>query len=374
MIEPQAFYELLGKNGIDFFSGVPDSLLKDICGYIADTAPAGAHVIAANEGGALALVAGHYLATGKPGMVYLQNSGEGNLVNPLTSLTDPEVYGIPALLLVGWRAEPGVKDEPQHVKQGRVTIPLFEALEIPHAILPDTLESAEAALMEGISTAKEKGVPYALIVKKGTFAPYAFQKKPAERGELTREEAVKTAADALGGHDVVVSTTGMASRELFEHRESKREGHAKDFLTVGSMGHASQIALGIALAKPERNVWCFDGDGAAIMHMGSLAVIGSEHPKNFRHIVLNNASHESVGGQPTASRVDFPGVAKSAGYAYAESAETKDALIAKLSEMKSVAGPAFLEIRVKAGHRKDLGRPTTTPAENKKAFMDFLSG
>lgn len=374
MLEPKYFFSLLADNGIDFFSGVPDSLLKDFCSYVIDNAAKERHVIAANEGGAVALAAGYHLATGRFGLVYMQNSGEGNVVNPLMSLMDPDVYGIPALLLIGWRGEPGTKDEPQHVKQGKVTLPMLESLGIPHAILPDNPDVAQVAVENAVASMESTGMPYAFIVRKGVFASYELRTKEAIAPEaMLREEAIKIAMTSLAPSDIVVSTTGMTSRELFEYREEKGEGHGKDFLTVGSMGHSSQIALGIAITKPERRVFCIDGDGAIIMHMGALAIIGTRRPKNFFHVVINNGSFESVGGQPTAGfQINISHVAQACGYAYVARVETADEIRENMKVLLSHEGPALLEIVVKQGHRPNLGRPTSTPLENKRAFMKFL--
>jgi len=275
MISCKKFYDYLAKGEIDFFTGVPDSLLKDICAYVSDNAPQKRNIIAANEGNAVALAAGYYLATGKIGLVYMQNSGLGNAVNPLTSLADPEVYSVPMLLLIGWRGEPGVKDEPQHVKMGKVTLNLLETLGMPYRILDEDYENK---INDAIEYMKNNKAPYALVVKKGVFEEYKLQKKVKTNYELNREGAIKTVVQLLDEMDVVVSTTGKTSRELFELRDSNKQGHEKDFLTVGSMGHSSSIALGIALEKPNRNVYCFDGDGALIMHMGALSTIGNLKP------------------------------------------------------------------------------------------------
>lgn len=373
MVNCSTFFDALHKHGISFFAGVPDSLLKDFCAYVTDHVDNSRHVIAANEGAALALAAGNYLATGKIGLVYLQNSGLGNLVNPLTSLTDPEVYSIPALLLIGWRGEPGVHDEPQHRKQGRVMIPTLDALEIPHAILPDSDEESTQLLKGVVATAYKNSAPYALIVRKGTFEPYKLQTKAADAYVLSREEALIRIIDSLQSHDVVVSTTGMTSREVFEYRERTNSGHAKDFLTVGCMGHASQIAMGIAIHKPNRQIYCLDGDGAVLMHMGSLAVIGTSGLKNFRHIVINNGAHDSVGGQPTVGfQIDLPAVARGCGYSWTASASDPEEISKRLAELHHVSGPAFLEIKVNKGARKDLGRPTTSTHDNKREFMEYL--
>ena len=367
------FYEAFIAHGLAFFAGVPDSLLKDICAYITDHADSSHHIITANEGGAVALVSGYYLATGKIGVVYLQNSGEGNMVNPLASLADPEVYSIPMLLIIGWRGEPGVHDEPQHVKQGKITLDLLTVLGIPFTIVSKDSDIT-AMLCEATQYMKEKQAPFALVIKKGVFDPYVLQKKAvAPVLELTREDVIKIIARKLDSHDVVITTTGMTSRELFEYREANDKNHSRDFLTVGSMGHASQIALGIAVAQPQRTVYCIDGDGAVIMHAGALAIIGNQAPKNFKHIIINNGAHDSVGGQPTAGFfVDFLAVAKACGYRAVVRAQTREELEEQYVTLKNVDGPAVLEVRVKKGARKDLGRPTTTPQENKEALMVFL--
>ena len=279
MIKSSFFIEKLRENGIDCFAGVPDSLLKNICAYITDHCDAEHNIIAANEGAAVGLAAGHYLATGQPACVYMQNSGEGNIINPLASLTDPEVYNIPVLLLIGWRGRPGVHDEPQHVKQGKVTTGLLNVMGINYDVLSKEEDKAEKQIAKAIEALKRKEV-YALVIEKDTFESYTLLNNQSPINlNLSREEAIQTVAAALGEKDCIVSTTGMISRELFEYRAAMGQGHERDFLTVGSMGHASQIALGIAMAKPDRKVWCFDGDGAAIMHMGSMAIVASKAHK-----------------------------------------------------------------------------------------------
>ena len=378
MIRPEFFIEKLRENGIDCFAGVPDSLLKNICAYITDHCDAEHNIIAANEGAAVGLAAGHYLATGQPACVYMQNSGEGNIINPLASLTDPEVYNIPVLLLIGWRGRPGVHDEPQHVKQGKVTTGLLNTMGINFDVLSKEEDKAEKQIAKAVAALKNKDV-YALVIEKDTFEDYKLQN--VEKNDLTmsREEAIQTVAAALGEKDCIVSTTGMISRELFEYRAAMNQGHERDFLTVGSMGHASQIALGIAMAKKDRTVWCFDGDGAAIMHMGSMAIVANKAPKNYVHVVFNNGAHDSVGGQPTVGlKIDLPAVAMAVGYKAAISVSNKEELEKELSTLNSqlstLSGPILLEVKVKKGNRKDLGRPTTTPIQNKEALMDFLEG
>ena len=376
MIRPEFFIEALREKGIDCFAGVPDSLLKNICAYITDNFDAAHNIIAANEGAAVGLAAGHYLATGQPACVYMQNSGEGNIINPLASLTDQEVYNIPVLLLIGWRGRPGVHDEPQHVKQGKVTTGLLNVMGVNYEVLSKEEDKAAKQIEKAAKALANKEV-FALVIEKDTFEDYKLQNVEVNDLTMSREEAIQTVAAALGEKDCIVSTTGMISRELFEYRAAMNQGHERDFLTVGSMGHASQIALGIALAQPDRRVWCFDGDGAAIMHMGSMAIVANKAPKNYVHVVFNNGAHDSVGGQPTVGlKIDLPAVAKAVGYKATISVDSKEGLEKELSTLNSqlstVGGPTLLEIKVKKGNRKDLGRPTTTPIQNKEALMDFL--
>ena len=372
MIRPEFFIEALRGKGIDCFAGVPDSLLKNICAYITDHFDAAHNIIAANEGAAVGLAAGHYLATGQPACVYMQNSGEGNIINPLASLTDPEVYNIPVLLLIGWRGRPGVHDEPQHVKQGKVTTGLLNVMGVNYEVLAKEEDKAAKQIDKAAKAFANKEV-FALVIEKDTFEDYKLQNVEVNDLTMSREEAIQTVAAALGVKDCIVSTTGMISRELFEYRAAQGQGHERDFLTVGSMGHASQIALGIAMAKPDRKVWCFDGDGAAIMHMGSMAIVANKAPKNFIHVVFNNGAHDSVGGQPTVGlKIDLPAVAKAVGYKATYSVDNKADLGVILSEVKNLGGPILVEVKVKKGNRKDLGRPTTTPIQNKEALMNFL--
>lgn len=379
MIRPDFFIGKLRENGIDFFAGVPDSLLKNICAYITDSLPREQNIIAANEGGAMGIAAGYHLATGRIPVVYMQNSGEGNIINPLASLTDKEVYNIPVLLLIGWRGRPGVHDEPQHVKQGKVTTGLLNTMGINYTVLSKDEEAAAKQVKTAVDYMQKTNECYALVIEKDIFDAYVLQNKVDSGLTLSREEAIETVVEALPQNAAVVSTTGMISRELFEIRERKAQGHAHDFLTVGSMGHASQIALGIALQQPQRPVFCFDGDGATIMHMGNMAITASMMPKNYVHVVFNNGAHDSVGGQPTVGlSIDLPAIAKAVGYPQTYSVSTKEELGMALDSITNnlspiTQGPIFLEIRVRKGNRKDLGRPTTTPIQNKEALMKFLS-
>ena len=374
MISPSFFYDTLATYGIDFYAGVPDSLLKNLCAYITDHADGQHNIIAANEGGAMGLAAGHYLATGQIPVVYMQNSGEGNIINPLASLTDREVYNIPVLLVIGWRGKPGVHDEPQHVKQGKVTTGLLNVMGIDYTVLSKDEDKASAQIKKAVDYMQRTKECYALVIEKDTFDNYTLSNKRSTPDlQLSREEAIQTVAAALGEKDVIVSTTGMISRELFEYRTAMNHGHERDFLTVGSMGHASQIALGIALEKTDRRVWCFDGDGACIMHMGGMAIVASKAPKNYIHVVFNNGAHDSVGGQPTVGlSICLPDVARAVGYKKAYNVSSMESLQEILQQIQDEEGPLFLQICVKKGNRKDLGRPTTTPVENKKALMEFL--
>ena len=376
MIRPEFFIEALREKAIDCFAGVPDSLLKNICAYITDHFDAAHNVIAANEGAAVGFAAGHYLATGQPACVYMQNSGEGNIINPLASLTDQEVYNIPVLLLIGWRGRPGAHDEPQHVKQGKVTTGLLNVMGVNYEVLSKEEDIATKQIEKAVNALHRNEV-YALVIEKGTFDGYQLQNMEVNGLTMSREEAIQTVAASLSEKDCIVSTTGMISRELFEYRAAMNQSHERDFLTVGSMGHASQIALGIALAQPERRVWCFDGDGAAIMHMGSMAIVAKKAPKNYVHVVFNNGAHDSVGGQPTVGlKIDLPAVAKAVGYKVSYSVDSKDELVKQLltlnSQLSTIGGPILLEVQVRKGNRKDLGRPTTTPIQNKEALMEFL--
>lgn len=368
MVDTVSFYDYLVSHDLDFFTGVPDSLLKELCACIKDKSDGKHNIIAANEGNSVGLAAGYHLSTGKLGVVYMQNSGEGNAVNPLMSLADPKVYSIPMLLIIGWRGEPGVHDEPQHVKQGEVTLKLLEAMDIEYRILSDNYEEDLDYL---VSLAKKDNKPVALVIRKGTFSKYSpINKEKAVMGELLREEALDVILKEVG-NDMIVSTTGKESREIFELREKYGQGHEHDFLTVGSMGHTSSIALGVSIGT-DRNVWCLDGDGSFIMHMGGLAVVGVNAPSNFKYVINNNAAHESVGGQPTVSdKIDIKAILKACGFSSTYEARTKEEIKNAISKMKK-EGKCALILYTKQGSREDLGRPTTTPIQNKVAFMNEI--
>ncbi len=367
----ETFTEILGA---DYYAGVPDSQLKALCNYLMHTygIDPRRHMIGANEGNCTALAAGYHLATGKVPVVYMQNSGEGNMINPVASLLNDKVYGIPVIFVVGWRGEPGVHDEPQHIYQGEVTVRLLEDMDIRTCIVgKETTEEELRSAMTVFRPMLESGKSVAFVIRKGALI---FEEKVVYRNEHTmvREEIIRHIVQAAG-EDPIVSTTGKASRELFEIREENGQSHKYDFLTVGSMGHSSSIALGIAAQKPEQKIWCVDGDGAVLMHMGSMAVLGAAKPSNLVHVVINNGAHETVGGMPTAAgAVDLTGVARACGYAYAASAESFEELDLELRKAKERETLSFLEVKCSIGSREDLGRPTTTARENKEGFMHYL--
>ena len=375
MIDPAHFVDHLREQGVTMYTGVPDSLLKQLGSHIMAALPRENHVIAANEGAAVAIAMGHYLRTGSPAVVYLQNSGMGNTINPLLSLADPDVYGTPMVVIVGWRGQPGVKDEPQHVKQGRVMQTLLDALQLPWSVLPHDPGAADSTMAEAVKVAVDRNSPYVVLVEKDTFAN-AEVSVPTATGleELaSREDAVIAMADAVGSEAIIVATTGMLSRELFEYRERSGQSGERDFLTVGGMGHASSIALGIAMRETGREVWCFDGDGALLMHLGSLAVIADHAPATYFHVVFNNGVHDSVGGQPTSVNVvDVAAVARAMGYRYATSTDDLASVAGAVAQLRSHGGPALLEVKVRPGNRAGIGRPTRTPAQSKQAFMAAL--
>lgn len=372
MLAPADYLRVLRDTGVTFFAGVPDSLLKEFCACVTATVRQHEHFIAANEGNSVGLAIGHYIGTGSLPLVYLQNSGLGNAVNPLLSLASPEVYGVPMLLMLGWRGEPGTKDEPQHVHQGRVMIKMLEDMDVPVVILSREITTAELQTQAAAKQANEIKGPVAIIVRKNTFDKFASPKIKIEL-PMGREEAIMAAAEILEDNAAVICTTGMPSRELFEFRARSRAGHHRDFLTVGGMGHASQIALGLAMAQPTRPVYCFDGDGAALMHMGAMAITGQSKAKNLIHLVFNNGVHGSVGGQPTVGfAIDLPQIATACGYASAQRVTTADDLRNSIIEARNVEGVSFIEVQVRPGNRVDIGRPTSTPAENKTAMMNFL--
>ena len=372
MINPAEFCKILKKHNIMFYTGVPDSLLKNFCACL-DNDNTIKNIISANEGAAIALAAGYYLSTEKIGVVYMQNSGLGNAINPLLSLADKDVYGIPMLLIIGWRGEPGIRDEPQHIKQGKITDKLLETMGIPYKIISNISNDFDKIINDAYQYCIANSEPFALLIRENTFEPYTDSQSRENKYVLERESAIKIIIENIEKDAVVISTTGKISRELFELREQLKQPHFSDFLTVGSMGHASQIALGIALNKSSKKVYCIDGDGAAIMHMGSIGIAGASSCTNYKHIIINNGAHDSVGGQPTVGfDIDFTGIAKACGYKTALVSENAEDIVYKIRKIKETEGPALLEIKVKTGSRINLGRPSVAPMENKYDFMEFL--
>lgn len=367
---------VLEKNEVEYFTGVPDSLLSPLCNFLIANygCESQKHVIAHNEGGCVGLAAGYHLATGKIPCVYLQNSGIGNITNPAVSLIHKKVYAIPMLFIVGWRGQPGKKDEPQHIYQGEVSKQQLETMGIHTEILTEntTIEQLEEYFLR-FNKLFQNGESAALLVEKGALV--SPQKASYKNNfNLPREKAVQIVADAAA-EDIIVSTTGKISRELFEYREKENNGHEQDFLTVGSMGHSSMIAMGIANQHPDKKVWCIDGDGAVIMHMGAMNTIGNHKPENLIHVVLNNTAHESVGGAPTcAATSNFTEIAKASGYNHSFHVDQLDKLQPTLTMAKQEVGPIFIEVCVSLGSRSNLGRPTTTPIENKNSFMHYIGG
>lgn len=359
----------------DFFAGVPDSQLKELCSYLMNTYGISPkhHTIAANEGNCTALAAGYYLATGKIPAVYMQNSGEGNIINPAASLLNDKVYAIPMIFIIGWRGEPGTNDEPQHIYQGEVTIKLLEDMGIrSYVISKDTSENDLMSVMVKFKEILSAGKDVAFIIRKGALT-YDGKVKYENNSIMSREKIIRHIVN-VSGEDPVVSTTGKASRELFEIRETSMQSHKYDFLTVGSMGHSSSIALGLAINKPRTKIWCIDGDGSVLMHMGSMAVLGNIKPSNMVHIVINNGAHETVGGMPTvAHNIEIAAIAKVCGYPYAICVDNFEALDSELLAAKYRNEFSMIEVRCSIGSRSDLGRPTTSPLENKINFMKYIS-
>ncbi len=367
----QTLYDIIGS---DFYTGVPDSQLKALCNFLIDKYAIDPkhHIIAANEGNCTALAAGYHLATGKVPVVYMQNSGEGNVINPVASLLNDKVYAIPVVFIIGWRGEPGIHDEPQHIYQGEVTVKLLEDVGISSFIIsPKTTDEEVTAKMEEFKSILAKGKDVAFVIRKGALTD-APKVKYENTYTMKREEIIKHIV-SVSGEDPVISTTGKTSRELFETRVANNQSHKYDFLTVGSMGHSSSIALGVALNKPKTKVWCIDGDGAVLMHMGAMAVIGRNKPYNLIHVVINNGAHETVGGMPTvADSIDLVAIAKACGYPNAISVDNFDDLDKALLDAKRRTELALIEVKSSIGSREDLGRPTTTALENKQNFMNYI--
>ena len=369
MIKAQIFLDRFLNLGLNHFTGVPDSTFKSFMTLLERSDGAFTNRIAANEGAAIAHAAGYHLATNKLSVVYLQNSGLGNCVSPLTSLTDPEVYSIPLIIVMGWRGKPGIKDEPQHKKMGAIMINVLDTLDIPHSVLSDN------TYKEQIKTAKmivEKNLkPYVLIVEPGFFenaTPSKINKKPTL---VNRESAIGCIVNSINKDDLIVSTTGKTSRELYEICSNHSRGHDNNFYNVGSMGHVSSIGLEIALQRKDKKVYILDGDGSLIMHMGALSTLGYYQPNNLIHIIFDNQSHESTGGQPTtSSTMDFSEVLLGCNYKIVNNVQSESELSKIL--LKERQGLQGLIVKTQVGSRIDLGRPSDTPNTTKKRFMDGL--
>ncbi|HRS09173.1 MAG TPA: phosphonopyruvate decarboxylase [Bacteroidia bacterium] len=371
MIDIVLFSDKLQDSGIEFITGVPDTLLNDFCLHIEKSWLKEKHVIAANEGNAIGLAAGYHLATGTIPLVYMQNSGIGNCVNPLLSLTHKFVYSIPMILLIGWRGEPGRNDHAQHKKQGEITPLLLESMDVPYKVVSDNTEDALDILTWAIEVAKSSNSPVALLATKGVFEK---GEKDGFKGEdeqlLSREEAIDCVLNSIPENAIVVASTGRATRELYELRNMRKEKHNNDFLNVGAMGHTSSIALGIALAT-DCQVVCLEGDSSAIMHLGSFTTTGVMKPSNFLHIVLNNGVHESVGGQKSAGfDANLTEIAKHCGYCTIEkSIKTTEEINAAIKTLKMFDGPAFIEIIIRKGIREDMPPLKFSLIDSKNEFM-----
>lgn len=355
MVNLDIFFNSIQNIGIHFFTGVPDSLLNDFCLYLTQHIPDTQHVMAANEGNAIAIAAGNYMATGNIPLVYMQNSGIGNATNPLLSLTHPCVYSIPMVLVIGWRGDPAVKDHAQHKKQGELTPVLMKDMDIPYEILEDE-DKVISQFEWAVEKAKEISSPVALIVKKGILAQKEKHQEYPESHLMSREEAISAVIDVMGKEAIYLATTGRATRELHEQLTLHGIAHDIEFLNVGAMGHLSSIGLGLALGAPQKKIIVFDGDAAAVMHMGSLATNGRYHPHNLLHIVLNNGVNESVGGQKSAGQIiDLTSIAKACGYVtYPHFINNSDDLRKFVQQFSEKGGLAFADMHVRQGIRKDM--------------------
>lgn len=358
MKDPNLFLDWLSEAGITQYVGVPDSLLKSLALAIDSHPSANRHVVAANEGAAIGFAVGVYLESSKPAAVYLQNSGLGNALNPLTALAHREVYGTPMVLVIGWRGEPGKPDEPQHMVQGRITRELLDIVGVPFVVLSDDENTARGQVRELIHSMEVSPGPVAIIVPAGAFGQRAVRESMQTKLTMTRQEALSEVISVIPPGDRVIATTGMIGRELWEIRKEAGEPMENDFLVVGGMGHASAIAHGVGAADPGRTVWCLDGDGSVLMHLGSLAVIGHYQPRNLKHLIFNNYAHDSVGGQPTAAlSVDFEGLSRAITYTWAGSTSKRDEVAGLVRHLSVVKGPVIAELQIMKGARADLGRP-----------------
>ncbi len=374
------FVDQLAALGVRFVAGVPDTILCELAGRLGAPDSPLRHLVACNEGAAVAAAIGHHLASGAVAAVYLQNSGLGHAANPLASLAAPEVCSIPLLLLVGWRGELAddgtqLADEPQHRLQGRLTPAQLDLLGIAHETLGPADSDPAAALRRLLRLALRRQRPVALLLRRGTFAPAPAGSvgPPLAAGapQMSREQAIEACLRALPAGAATVATTGMASRELFDLRRRRGEPHDLDFLVVGAMGHASHVALGLCCADPGRPVLCLDGDGAALMHLGALASCAGA--RGLLHVVLNNGAHESVGCQPTsAPALRLAALARACGYARVATVRSAASLEAAVRDFLEGGQSGFIEAVCRVGHRADLGRPALAPREAARQFMRAL--
>lgn len=369
-MSPEDFLRTLTQSGVNFFTGVPDSILRDFCTLVNQLNPPH-HVTAANEGTAVSLAIGHYLGTRSTPAVYLQNSGLGNALNPIISLAHKSVYQIPILLIIGWRGEPGLKDEPQHQAQGSITIPLLDICGVPYKILSG--ETSQKEIQEFIRTSSNaKSGPFAILISKGGISTENIEVKNQIETSLTRKSAIQVISRCIRSIDIIVATTGKISRELLVVRESDTKSHA-DFLCVGGMGHASSIATGLAISNLNRRVFCLDGDGALQMHLGSAATIGELSPKNFFHFVFNNGTHDSVGGNPvTSPRLNYQKLFKAFGYQNQFLATNGAEIESAISYCNQNDGPVLIEVKIEGGQEENLPRPTNSPLTSVRNFQEML--
>lgn len=372
MINPENLYQFLKSRDIEFYSGVPDSLMQNWLLTLQRNATESNHIIAVNEGAAVALAAGYYLSTGKLPVVYMQNSGLGNAVNALTSITDKEIYSIPLLLFIGWRGAPGIHDEPQHKKMGRITEDMLRVLEIPSFILEEEESQAFPTVENAANMAMQQQCAVAILVKENVFSKQGADARSSEY-KLSRERAIDLLLDGCNEDDVLICTTGKASRELYDLNQNKPAPLPKIFYSIGGMGLANQIALGIDLQKRFRIIM-LDGDGAMLMHLGTAATIGQLASENYIHIVLNNGCHESVGGQPTEGfDIDLCHIASACGYRDVTLVTNEQQLQDWIAGPLNKPGKKFLEIRMNATCRDKLPRVSGPFTERKELLMSMLS-
>ena len=369
-IDPYSFFDILSSNNIDFYTGVPDSAMKEFCHVISEKTTIQNHIISANEGTALGIATGYHLATGKIPFVYMQNSGFGNAINPLTSLVNEEVYSIPLLMMIGWRGEPETIDAIQHEKDGRIQIDLLESLDLPYLVFPQKNRDIVEQITEAVKHVRTHNSPFVLLLRRHSFDK--VEKNNIIQTYISREESIEKILQLIPKDSIVVSTTGKTSRELHECKTRLGQTEDREFLVVGSMGHASSIALGISV-RNKKDIYCLDGDGALIMHMGALSTIGKHGSTNFKHILLNNQVHDSVGGQPTSSDImDYSKLSESVAYNSffkISSTENFEEIFIKFINSK---GPSLLEIQISPGSRNDLSRPQKSLAKAKLDFMHFV--